>query len=100
MEDLACPLCGETETVGQFYASATPDRMLSITGGVSGTAGHVRTELNAQPPLDPVTCAWCGCVYSPSARREAERYREVGARLKAMKVDSRIASQRSGREGP
>jgi len=98
MENLACPLCGETETLGQLYAAAKPDRPLNITGGVSGSGGHIRPELNALPPLPPVTCAWCGCVYSPAARREADCYRSVAARYKEMHVDSRIANQMAGRK--
>jgi len=98
MEDLACPLCGERDTIQALHCAAAPERFSPMIAVGMGACGITNPDLQTAPPAEPVTCAWCGCGYSPSARREAARYREVRARRKGMEVDAKIRSQQAARQ--
>lgn len=93
---LYCPLCEQAELLEDLYEetqkTTEPDMNIAIGCCQALPPDYV------QPPGTPKTCAWCGCVYNPDARRLASKYRLTVIERQGAGVDRRLAKLRQAKE--
>jgi hypothetical protein len=89
---MACPICKTDTTLERLHAAAQSlDSYVFLR--IETGCGSAGSKDPAPPLVAPVTCAGCGCVYSPRAEDQANEYRRrIAANEKT--ADLKAAAER------